>query len=173
MDILKKFIKTEIEFFGWFHSRYGLPKNVFEESSYIDQCESIWRFLGYPVEAPPDWTKKDITQHTENVLYIYESLLDKYPDGPPDMLKEIKSMSFAEILVKYPELHKPANILHSIHEAIIDYDRFEIKTNIRLSLHDALTALKVPIITIQDEPEEINTFWETAINSRINESAPF
>lgn len=173
MDILKKFIKTEVEFFGWFHGRYGLPKYAFEESSYIDQCESIWRFLGYPTEAPPDWTKKDIIRHTENVLYIYESLLDKYPDGPPDPIKDIQNMSFTEIMIKYPDLHKPANILHSIHEAIVDYDRFELKANMRLSLHDALTALKVPIIQIQEEPEEIDNFWETAINNKVNESAPF
>ena len=156
MEILKEFPLSEKKFLNWFWERYSQPPDIFEGAPFVHQCEAIWRFLGYPVTAPAKWTIKYTEQFTRNVLYIYNELLIKYPDGPPDVLRKISEMSHSERKIKYPELEKPADILHSMNEAIVELDKYKINIKPLPSLSDALTMLKSIILA----PVIEDTFWE-------------
>jgi len=170
MDILKEFPKTEKQFFAWFWERYSQPPTIFEGAPFIRQCEALWRFLGYPVDAPEQWTISQCEDHTRNVLYIYEALLIKYPEGPKDSLRELKEMSNAERKLKYPHLEAAADILHSINEAIVEIDKYKMKARPLPGLNEAIMMLKrvIPAKVAED------TFWDDInIKSRLHETAPF
>lgn len=172
MEILKEFPKSEKQFFAWFWDKYSQPPTVFEKAPFIPQCEAIWRFLGYPVNAPSDWTISYCEEFTRNVLYIYECLLIKYPEGPRDALRDLKDMSHEERKLKYSHLEMAADILHSLNEAIVEIDKYKMKARPLPSLNEALIMLKqiifAPVKVVED------TFWEDIkTKHRKNETAPF
>jgi len=171
MDILNEFKKSEKEFINWFCNYYNHHIDIFETAPFDKQCEVIWRFLGYPVEALNAWAIKQFEEYTRNILYIYENLLIKYPDGAPDILGDLNRMSHAERIIKYPEMNKPADILHSINEAIIDREKYGMTYKHMLSLSDAIKMLNniiLAAIPIEDK------FWECILpNNRKNEEVPF
>lgn len=170
MDILKEFVRSEKQFINWFWQQYSQPPEIFEGAPFVHQCEAIWRFLGYPVNAPVHWTIQQCEDYTRNVLYIYEALLIKYPDGAPDHLKKIKEMTYSERRLKYPQLEAAADILHSINEAIVELDKYKIKARPLPSLNDAIIMLKRIIMA----PVVEDTFWEDIkLISKRNEDAPF
>jgi hypothetical protein len=170
MDILKEFARTEKQFFNWFWQTYSQPPEIFETAPFVHQCEAIWRFLGYPVNAPISWKIQDCEDYTRNVLYIYESLLIKYPDGAPNTLKELKEMSYPERRIKYPHLEAAADILHSINETIVALDKYKIKARPLPSLNDAIIMLKTIILA----PIIEDTFWEDIkLKIRNHEEPPF
>jgi hypothetical protein len=173
MELLKRFPLSEREFMSWFENHYKLYKDIFEKAPFDRQCEAIWRYLGYPVDVPPGWSLQKVEDHTKNILYIYEQLLIKYPGGPPDVLKNLKEMNYQEREIKYPDMDKPANILHSLNEAIIKRGKYEIIVSpVLQSLRDAIIDLRQIIICRPlniDEP-----FWEEVKNNkRIKENVPF
>lgn len=170
MDILKEFARTEKQFFNWFWQTYSQPPEIFDAAPFVHQCEAIWRFLGYPVNAPSDWSIQYCEDYTRNVLYIYEAILIKYPDGAPDIIKEIKEMSASERAIKYPQFDVAADILHSINESIVELDKYKIKARPLPSLNDALVMLKTIILA----PVVEDTFWEDIkLKSRSHEDPPF
>jgi hypothetical protein len=171
MDILKEFPQSEKQFLAWFWEKYSQPPEIFEGAPFVHQCEAIWRFLGYPVNAPEDWTIKYTEEFTRNILYIYNCLIIKYPDGTPDLLRNLKEMSYQERKLKYAYLETPADILHSLNEAIIDLDKYQIKIKPLPSLSDAIIMLKKIILA----PIVEDTFWEDLKikNTRLHETPPF
>jgi hypothetical protein len=168
MELLKEFARTEKQFISWFWERYQQPPEIFDKAPFIHQCETIWRFLGYPVDAPVDWTITYSEEFTRNVLYLYEALLIKYPDGVKDALKELKEMSYTERKLKYPQLEEAANIMHSLNEAIIEVDKYHIKARPLPSLNDAIIMLKRMIMA----PVVEDTFWETILPKNRKDEGP-
>lgn len=171
MDILNEFKRSEKEFINWFCNYYKHHINVFEKSPFNRQCEVIWRFLGYPVIETNDWSITNLEEQTRKYLYIYEDIMTKYPGGVPDILGNLNRMSHVDRMIKYPKMDEPANILHSINEAIVDREKYGMTYVHILSLSDAIKMLRNAILA--PKPVE-DKFWECILpNNRKNEDVPF
>jgi hypothetical protein len=178
MEILKEYPRSEREFIQWFWDKYShriamsgsmiTPTDMFNQAPLIHQCEAIWTFLGYPVTAPDEWSKKQSVEFTRNVLYIYESLLIKYPEGTPDTLRNLKEMSYSERISKYPHLEAARDIQHGLNEAIVEIEKYKIRIKPLPSLNEAIVMLKKMIMA----PIVEDTFWTDLIPKK-NEDAPF
>jgi hypothetical protein len=169
MDILDKFPLSKKEFFGWFMNSYGLTEKIFNQASFDHQCESISRFLGYITEFPQSWGIIQIEEHINKILYIYEKVTEKYPDGCLDPIKSIMKMDHNERINKYPEMFKQAELIRSFTEAIIPIEKYNFKFKPLLSLKDAIIQLENISSSIPYDYQ----FWQDIINSTEYEKPPF
>lgn len=147
MDILDKYPVSKSEFISWFINYYRYQGHTFKTflaSPFVHQCECISRFLGYKVNLNgmfPD----ELTEYTNNILYLYEDVKTKYPEGVPDILNQIRHMDFAERSKTFPELERPADIMHGLNEAIVPLNEKLSSVRIFISLRDAIIEIKKPV----------------------------
>ncbi|MFA5432921.1 MAG: hypothetical protein WC319_08625 [Candidatus Paceibacterota bacterium] len=172
MKILDKYPVSKAEFISWFtfeYRYYGHTYETFCKSPFLQQCISISRFLGYTT-ALDDYSVKMLEEHVNNILYLYEEVRTKYPDGVPDFLKQIKEMDFIDRSKAFPDLLAPAEICHCINEAIVPLNSKDIFTKIMISLRNSIIMI-TPILP--EKPKPIDDSYWTAETLNQKDAAPF
>lgn len=170
MEILDKYPISKAEFILWFtdkYYQYGHNYKTFCKAPFVEQCTSISRFLGYSVELK-DMSHEDLVNHVNNILYLYEDVKNSYPDGIEDFFKTISKYKFSERLNAFPEIMKPADICHSIREAVVPLNAKDVFTSVVISLRNAIISV-VPEIPKKSEEE----YWTEEIIKGKSDEAPF
>lgn len=172
MEILDRYPLSKEDFISWFckeYKYYGHNYNTFLKAPFVQQCISISRFLGYRLDLE-EMSRKELEDYINNILYLYEEVKIKYPDGIADPIKEIMHMSFQERLKAHPELNVRPEIYHSLREAVVPLNAREVFTRIWISLRNAIVDIK-PVVHAEPEPMD-DEYW-TADKLMKNETAPF
>ncbi len=170
MKILDKYPISKAEFISWFtyeYGRYNQSYRTFCQAPFLQQCISISRFLGYTT-ALEDYSEEKLVDHVNNILYLYEDVKTRYPDGVPDILNKIKTMDFSERSKVFPELLSPADICHSLREAIVPLNSSRIFSKVLISLRNAI----VDIIVEKPKPED-DSYWTAELLTQKSDEAPF
>lgn len=137
---------------------YGVDKSNFESAPWAEQCRAIARYLGYPTVFPASWTNEYLENKILEYLYLYESTRMRYPYGIEDPIKKINGMDYYQREKQYPEIHKPADILRSLRDALVPLTSSH-KVAMLPSLRDALIDMDRPIAPFIDE----EAFWDQTI----------
>lgn len=156
--ILDNYPLTKSYFLNWMMETYGVDKFNFDSAPWVEQCRAIARYLGYPVEFPAAWTNEYLENKIRDYLYLYESARLRYPYGIEDPVKAINEMDYNQREKLHPEMHKPADILRSLRDALVPLTK-DYKMTVRPSLHDALIEMDRPVAPLVDE----EAFWDQTI----------
>lgn len=167
MDILNKYPIAKAEFISWFTNRYMTGKNTFENAPFVQQCIALSRCFGYRIDLE-NWPKSKLEDHINNILYLYEDVMTRYPDGVPDIIKKMQQMNFAEREKEFGSLDKPADITHGLNEAIISLAKKIAGKHNRLSLQDAIVMTR----SVIQKPVVDDDYW-TPDKFNNNEKVPF
>lgn len=173
MKILDKYPVSKAEFISWFtyeYRNYGHTYQTFDRSPFLQQCIVISRFLGYTTGLEHH-TNDQLEEHVNNILYLYEEVRTKYPDGVPDFLKQIKEMDFQDRAKAFPSLMTPADICHSLNEAIVPLNASNIFERIMISLRNSIMMIE-PIIKKDPTPED-ESYWTADKLNQKSDEAPF
>ena len=173
MKVFNKYPKSKESFTIWFlneYNRYGHSYKTFLEAPYLQQCIVISRLFGYTI-ALEEYTDDQLNEHINNILYLYEEVVTKYPDGVPDYLDQIKRMSFAERTKILPELMIPVNIQHSLRESVVPLDANQVFSRVFISLRNSIIMIK-PILPKEPGPED-DSYWTADKLNLLSNEVPF
>lgn len=165
---------AKLRFFGWMIAEYGVIENTFGQAPLEEQCRAIARFLGYPTVFPFRWTNAQLKSQIYDYLYIYESVLRRFPYGATDFNKDLNLMDYTMRQVKYPEMWKQVELMQSLHDCIIErhYHMDTRSGKPRPTLNAAIIDLEDPIFPEINQ----NKFWEENIafsHAHKHEPVPF
>lgn len=167
MDILDKYPQARQEFASWFMNKYNLTLYSFDEAPFEQQCIALSRCFGYRIDLE-SWPITKLEDHVNNILYLYEEVVKKYPDGVPDVIGKMQKTDSNHRAEEFAFLDKPADISHGLNEAITDLFKPTKGKHHMLSLHDALIELKVERTATVDED-----YWTPDKIMKTDEKAPF
>ena len=152
---------------------YGIGVNELEESNLPTRYMQIKRFFGYSMNHDESLSEKQIQEDIKNMFREFEDLIIKYPDGVPNTLKMMNSMSNADKNKFFEERYK-SDIRISLCHAIMPITHFNMP-----SLKDALVPRSLSIIEVisSEKLERMKSeqeFW-TNIKKEFNdeEQLPF
>lgn len=167
MDILDKYPQARQEFASWFMDKYNMTLYSFDEAPFEHQCIALSRCFGYRIDLE-SWPITMLEDHVNNILYLYEEVVKKYPDGVPDVIGKMQKIGSNHRTDEFEYLDKPADISHGLNEAITDLLKPVPGKHHMKSLHDALIELKVERTATVDED-----YWTSDKITKTNEKAPF
>ena len=167
MDILDKYPQARQEFASWFMNKYNLTLYSFDEAPFEHQCIALSRCFGYRIDLE-SWPITKLEDHVNNILYLYEEVIKKYPDGVPDVIGKMQKIGSNHRADEFAYLDKPADISHGLNEAIVSLSKPIAGRHHMLSLHDAIVILRVErTATVDDD------YWTPDKITKTNEKAPF
>lgn len=182
-SIIDRYPISKAEFFGHMLNTYGVTEDgsspCFYDAPEFEQHKAIARFFGYPIGHQEFTDVMILRGQTERYMKDYHEIAMKYPDGVPDLLKQLKDMGHAEIAALMPEVFvRSANLLPSLCHALVSATGkdYHIKMPVFKSLKDALVEAKIIIPAVETvqtiiEPTIIE---ETIIDfTKIEDDAPF
>ena len=152
---------------------YGVGVYELEGSSLPARYMQVKRFFGYSMNHDESLSEKQIQDDIKRMFREFEDLIIRYPEGVPNTLKMMNSMSNADKNRFFEEKYK-SDIRISLCHAVMPFTHFN-----RPSLKDALTARVMSIIEVisSEKLERIKSeqeFW-TNIKKEFNdeEQLPF
>jgi hypothetical protein len=152
---------------------YGVTPKDFETKDIIKRYIEVKRYFGYSMDLPTDKSIADIQKEIKFIFEGYELLMQKFPFGIPDPMKNLKEMSNIE-KEKYFDEHYTILINISLCDALVRNN-----SSNRPSLKDALIARVLSRIEqisaekARKDAEETKFWNETIKNFDKDEIPPF
>jgi hypothetical protein len=160
-------------FASWLMENYGMSLKEFEKKTPQRKHFEVSKFFGYQLIQHTEKSVTEIIAFIKEVFVGYEQLINKYPDGVPNFLKQLKEM---------PNDQRTGLIQkHYIRDINISLCHSVIKGNniVRVSLCDAikqriLTRIELESKIINDKKIIDEQFWINTIKNFIpDEIVPF
>jgi len=174
VDSLNKIApNTTMRFLATIMYDYGRTAEEFEELPLQQRLMMVKRWLGYSMTQEPGLDTESVISKIKALFEENERIILKYPQGAPDILKQLKYMS-NEDKTKYLSEFNKRIIKICLHHALIHGYSL-----IRLSLKDSLIARQLTMAEVQSkqELEKQNKdlqFWKEIINEfKKDEIVPF
>jgi len=179
-DVIDKYPVAKAHFFSHMMNTYGVSESespCFYDAPEYEQHRAIARFFGYPI-AHQEFTQQErLLKETEAYMKAYNDVMVKYPDGVPDLLKEIKDMPNADKSERFPEIFKKSlDLMYSLCHALVSAGKdYSIKLPVLKSIKDSLIEAKIitPAIVEPVFVQDTVIVEEKIDFTKIEDDAPF